>query len=56
MSVADLLARAMFDRRCSLDGGDPALVEGAWADRDVRAFWQAEADHVLATLARIGAR
>ena len=33
----------MFDRRCDLDGAEPALVELAWADADVRRFWLEEA-------------
>lgn len=44
------LAWSMFQRRCNLDGADPAMVELAWLDEDVRAFWLAEADAVLGHL------
>jgi hypothetical protein len=47
----EVLAFAMFQRRCELDHADATLVELAWTDRDVRAFWIAEAEHVLAVLA-----
>lgn len=53
--MIDVLARAMFDRRCDLDGADPALVELAWADADIRRFWLAEAAHVLRVLSDLGA-
>ncbi len=41
------LAWMMFQRRCTLDGADPALVELAWLDDDIRAFWLDEAQAVL---------
>lgn len=50
MTMIERLARAMFQRRCDLDGAEPALVEMAWADADVRRFWVAEAEHVLQVL------
>jgi len=48
--MIEVLARAMFDRRCDLDGAEPALVELAWADADIRRFWLAEAAHVMRVL------
>ena len=47
MTAREALARHMFERRCHLDGADLAMVELAWADPNIRAFWTAEADHVL---------
>jgi hypothetical protein len=55
MTTREALARHMFDRRCHLDGADLAMVELAWADPNIQAFWTAEADHVLAFLADVGA-
>ena len=45
----------MFDLRCDLDGAEPALVELAWADADVRRFWLEEAVHVIRVLSDLGA-
>ncbi|HKX68298.1 MAG TPA: hypothetical protein VJN29_13855 [Intrasporangium sp.] len=53
--MIELLARAMFDRRCDLDGAEPALVELAWADADIRRFWLAEAAHVVQVLRELSA-
>ena len=50
MRVSDHLAKAMFIRRCELDGAAPALAELAWQDAGIRNFWQEEAEHVLAVL------
>lgn len=47
------LAWAMFKRRCDLDEIDDAA--DAWIDdADVRAFWVAEAEHVLQHLGKAG--
>ena len=51
MSRRDDLARAMLDRQLEGYDTDAATHEAAWADDDVRAFWIAEADFVLAYLA-----
>ena len=53
--MIELLARAMFDRRCDLDGAEPALAELAWADADIRRFWLAEAAHVVRVLRELSA-
>lgn len=41
------LALSMFQRRSTLDDADPALVQLAWLDPDIRAFWLDEAQAVL---------
>lgn len=47
----DSLARFMFDRQAASFEAESALTELAWTtDPDIRAFWQAEADAVLAHL------
>lgn len=51
--MIEILAQAMFERRCRLDGAEPALVQLAWADAEVRRFWRAEAAHVLRVLSRL---
>lgn len=48
--MRDALARAMYDRQADTFDADPGLRELAWADPDIRAFWEAEADHVLAVI------
>lgn len=48
------LAWAMFTRRCALDGAAPGADREAWLDDDVRAFWVAEAGHVLEHLGKEG--
>jgi hypothetical protein len=44
-------AFAMFQRRCEQNSAASALVELAWTDAQVRDFWIAEAEHVLAVVA-----
>jgi hypothetical protein len=49
--MTERLARAMWQRRCDLDHAQPALAELAWhTDPGIRAFWIAEAAHVIALL------
>lgn len=45
------LARFMFERQASAYDADSAMVELAWVDPDIRAFWEAEAEAVLAFIA-----
>ncbi|MFC7362172.1 hypothetical protein [Nocardioides astragali] len=49
------LARHMFQRQADSYDSDPALVELAWVDPDIRAFWMAEAISVLAYLEELAA-
>lgn len=37
------LARFLFDRQADSYDSDPAMRELAWADPDIRDFWDAEA-------------
>ena len=49
------LARHMFQRQADSYDSDPALVELAWVDPDIRAFWIAEATAVLDYLEELAA-
>ncbi len=48
---AERVAYAMFTRNVA-DYAEPAMIELAWADPDIRAFWVAEAEAVAADLRR----
>lgn len=41
------LAWSMFHRRCTADDADPSMIELAWVDPDIRAFWLDEAQAVI---------
>jgi hypothetical protein len=49
------LARHMFERQAVTYGADPAHVELAWVDDDVRTFWVAEARSVVTFIFSIAA-
>ena len=49
------LARHMFERQAVTHGADPAQVELAWVDDDVRTFWVAEARSVVTFILHIAA-
>lgn len=49
------LARHMFQRQADSYDSDPALIELAWVDPDIRAFWIAEASAVVAYLEELAA-
>lgn len=44
------LARFMFDRQADSYDSDPAMRELAWADSDIRKFWETEAQAILLEL------
>lgn len=46
--TTDALAHAMFTRQHP--DADPAILELAWCDDDVRGFWVAEAEYVVGLL------
>lgn len=50
MEMIEKLGRAMFLRRCELDGAEPVMAELAWVDANVRRFWIQEASHVIEVL------
>ena len=54
-ATVERLARHMFQRQADSYDSDPALVELAWVDTDIRAFWIAEATSVLSYLGELAA-
>lgn len=44
------LARFLFDRQADTYDADPAMRELAWADADIREFWDSEAHAVMCFL------
>lgn len=45
--MSETLARFLFDRQADSYDSDPAMRELAWADADIRRFWDDEAHAIL---------
>jgi hypothetical protein len=49
------VARHMFERQAVTYEADPAMVQLAWLDDDIRAFWVAEATSVIVCIETLAA-
>jgi hypothetical protein len=45
--MSETLARFLFDRQADSYDSDPAMRELAWADADIRRFWDDESQAIL---------
>ena len=51
----EAVARHLFERQTRSYDADPAMIELAWIDDDIRAFWLAEAASVLSFIDALAA-